>query len=63
MNTLDRALNSPTYCRDGLTLEADRLMVDLANVRTLLVHGVNSRTGETKDYLLKVTQYGKLILI
>lgn len=63
MNTLDSALNSPTYCRDGLALQEDRLLVDLANVRTLLVHGVNSRTGETKDYLLKVTQYGKLILI
>jgi hemin uptake protein HemP len=39
------------------------LLVDLTEPRTLHVKGVNTVTGETKDYLLKVTQSGKLLLI
>jgi hypothetical protein len=50
------------YLKTGIHFEADRLTVDLAEPRTVLVHGVNARTGETKNYLLRVTQSGKLVL-
>jgi hypothetical protein len=53
----------PAYIRHGLVLSADVLLVDLTEPRTLHVKGVNTVTGETKDYLLKVTQSGKLLLI
>lgn len=56
------ALHEP-YLRSGLVLDAGRLTVDLAEPRTVVVHGINSRTGEEKTYLLKVTQFGKLLLV
>lgn len=48
----------------GVSLDADRneLTVDLSEPRTIRVTGKNDRTGQGKDYLLKVTQNGKLIL-
>lgn len=39
------------------------LMIDLSRPRTISVLGVNPDTGETKNYLLKVTQSGKLLLL
>lgn len=45
-----------------IILDAGRLIVDLSKPRTLIVHGVNPETGEYKDYLLRVTQFGKLVL-
>lgn len=52
-----------SYIRTGVILDRDKMTVDLSQPRTMLVRGINARTGETKDYLLKVTQSGKLILI
>jgi hypothetical protein len=53
----------PAYIRHGLALSDDLLLVDLSFPKTVHVKGVNTLTGETKDYLLKVTQSGKLLLI
>lgn len=52
-----------TYLKAGIQLIGNTLSVDLAEPRTVVVSGVNSRTGETKNYLLKVTQSGKLLLV
>lgn len=48
----------------GVSLDADRkeLTIDLSDPMTIRVIGKNERTGESKDYLLKVTQLGKLVL-
>jgi hemin uptake protein HemP len=48
----------------GITLNPDtnELKIDLAQPRSILVRGINERTLETKDYLLKVTNAGRLIL-
>lgn len=51
------------YIRNGLTMIGNTLTVDLSEPRTIVVHGLNTRTGEEKTYLLKVTQYGKLLLV
>jgi hypothetical protein len=56
-------IQQPMYIRSGIILDSECMTVDLAEPRTLLVRGVNSRTGEEKTYLLKVTQAGKLLLI
>lgn len=52
-----------TYLLEGISLRGDQLRVDLTFPRTVQVQGVNSKTGEVKNYLLKVTQFGKLLLI
>jgi hypothetical protein len=57
------AWKSQKWQQDGVQLEGNTITVDLAEPRTIHVQGVNARTGETKDYLLKVTQSGKLALI
>lgn len=57
------AVSDPVYIRQGVMLKDETLMVDLCEPRTLHVKGVNTLTGEIKDYLLKVTQSGKLLLI
>lgn len=51
------------YIRNGITMTGQTIMVDLAEPRTVVVHGLNSKTGEEKTYLLKVTQFGKLLLV
>jgi hypothetical protein len=51
------------YQREGILLQGNQLSVDLSEPRTIRVEGINSKTGEVKDYLLKVTQSGKLLLI
>jgi hypothetical protein len=50
------------YMKTGITLDGNTLTIDLAEPRSLIVHGVNSKTGEEKDYLIRVTQFGKLAL-
>lgn len=57
------SVSDPAYIRHGLALSDDTLLVDLSFPKTVHVKGVNTLTGETKDYLLKVTQSGKLLLI
>jgi hypothetical protein len=51
-----------TYLVEGVFLRGDQLRVDLAQPRSIVVHGVNSKTGEVKDYLLRVTGSGRLVL-
>lgn len=51
------------YIRTGITMTGQTIMVDLSEPRTVVVHGLNARTGEEKTYLLKVTQFGKLLLV
>ena len=55
------ALQEP-YLRTGITLTGNVLTIDLSEPRSLVVHGVNAKTGEEKDYLIRVTQFGKLAL-
>ena len=55
------ALQEP-YLRTGISLDRNVLTVDLAEPRAVIVRGINSKTGEEKDYLLRVTQFGKLAL-
>lgn len=52
------------YLRNGLTFSADQLemKLDLSQPRTIAVQGINERTGEKRNYLLRVTAQGKLIL-
>jgi hypothetical protein len=52
----------PQYIRDGITFDREGVTIDLAEPRTVIVRGINSKTGEEKDYLLRVTQFGKLVL-
>jgi hypothetical protein len=56
------ALQEP-YLRTGISMVGNTLAVDLSEPRTIVVHGLNSKTGEEKTYLLKVTQFGKLLLV
>ena len=51
------------YQREGILLQGNQLSIDLSEPRTIRVQGINAVTGELKDYLLKVTQSGKLLLI
>jgi len=48
----------------GLTCNPDKneLQIDLTEPRVILIRGVNDRTQQHRDYLLKVTQSGKLVL-
>ena len=57
------ALLNPTYQRRGIILEGNVLTVDLAEPRSILVKGINTRTGQEKDYLLRVSESGKLSLV
>lgn len=61
---IDALAEKDTYTRYGIALspEATELKIDLSNPVAFLVHGINERTGESKSYLLKVTQQGRLIL-
>jgi hypothetical protein len=61
--TIERATRSDEYIREGISFHDGDISVDLSQPRTVHVRGLNCRTGETKDYLLKVTQFGKLILV
>lgn len=56
------AAATENYLRAGIQLVGNTLSVDLSEPRTVVVRGVNSKTGEEKDYLLRVTQFGKLVL-
>lgn len=56
------ALLDRTYLRHGIQLTGNEMTVDLAEPRTVIVRGFNSKTGEAKDYLLRVTQSGRLVL-
>lgn len=51
------------YINKGIVMIGNTLTVDLSDPRTVVVHGLNSKTGEEKTYLLKVTQFGKLLLV
>ncbi len=57
------ALLDQTYQRRGVLLQGNILTVDLAEPRSILVKGINSRTGQEKDYLLRVSESGKLSLV
>lgn len=48
------------YVQDGIHYEYEggRLLVDMAQPRTIMVVGVNSLTGKEKVYILKVTEKG-----
>jgi hypothetical protein len=52
------------YERMGLSCssETNELSIDLAEPRTIFIRGVNEKTQERKDYVLRVTQSGKLVL-
>lgn len=52
------------YTLHGIVLDPEhhQITIDLGDPRTILIRGVNERTRESKDYLLKVTQNGRLIL-
>lgn len=52
------------YAADGVALDTvkQELLIDLSEPRTIIVRGVNERTGETKTYMLRVTGAGRLIL-
>lgn len=55
------ALQEP-YLRTGISLDGNILTIDLSEPRSLIVHGINAKTGQEKDYLIRVTQFGKLAL-
>ena len=59
---MPNAAIQPHYIRDGITFDRGGVTIDLAEPRTVIVHGVNSKTGEEKDYLLRVTSFGRLVL-
>ena len=63
-HSLHNEVAAGLYQRLGVALDASRneLTVDLSEPRTIRVSGRNERTGASKDYLLKVTQSGKLVL-
>jgi len=61
--TIDKAALNRDYQRRGILLQDNVLTVDLAEPRTVLVKGINSRTGQEKDYLLRITEAGKLSLV
>ena len=48
------------YIEEGIEYshESGRLMIDMAQPRTLTVLGINSLTGKEKIYILKVTEKG-----
>lgn len=52
------------YIQDGLSVSPDKteISVDLAQPRTVLVRARNEQTGEARDYILRVTASGKLVL-
>lgn len=50
------------YIREGVLLSEGTLYVDLSQPRTMFVRGVNAKTGEEKNYQLRITASGKLVL-
>ena len=46
----------------ALDIEKQDMRVDLSEPRSIVIHGENPRTGKTKQYLLRVTHAGGLVL-
>ena len=59
-------MSSPAmeYQIEGVSLatQAQKMRVDLSEPRTILIQGENPKTGKIKQYLMRVTNAGGLVL-
>ena len=59
-----QAENTEAFIKAGIVLDANQeLTVDSTHPRAVPITAINSLTGETKHYMLRVTSKGGLCLV